>query len=112
MIEIESLPYDQGIFCPSCGTATVDWDSEYPERTKINDCPHLQFLGSDDGAETDKNELYNKFEKSKDFPAGFFHFLEKTLSDDYVCFSQCVPPPGGTCGFTIYKFEGQLGNAE
>ena len=111
MIDIESLPYDQGIFCPSCGTATVDYDSEEPERTKTNNCPHLQFLGAAEGPEIDKNEWWDEFESKMKtdltiYREGFFHFLEKTLSDDYVCFSQCVPPPGGMCGYTIYKFDG------
>ena len=58
MIEIEAIRDGHGVFCPACGIMTFslgeDWLIDSGAELVMNDCSHLQFLGTDDGKEIDK----------------------------------------------------------
>ncbi len=104
MIEID-YPNEQKIYCPACGTLTLSLDAGFV----MNECPHLEFLGSDEGPEFERNEWYAQWEEHRydDDPNDDTHFIEylrKTWDDHYVCFTQRTPPPGGLAGYTIFKF--------
>ena len=103
MIEIH-YPEEQKIFCPACGIMTLSFGEEDRLDTKLvmNDCSHLQFLGTNEGKEIDKNDLYAKHEDSVD-DLSFHDYLNKTLDDDYVCFTQYVGAPSMLESYTIFK---------
>ena len=112
MIEID-YPNEGKIYCPACGKLILDLG----EAAIIEPCPHVEFLGTDEGPEFDRNKLWGqwnewqeKTEKLDGGPEGawnihFTEYFEKILDDHYVCFIQCTPAPGGLCGQTIFKFE-------
>ena len=112
MIEID-YPNEGKIYCPACGTLTLSF-GELGNEFEMNKCPHLEWLGSDEGPEFDRNKLWDQWNEwqekaEKEDPDGDWdaHFLEhfkKTLDDHYVCFTQRTPPPGMLSGFTIFKF--------
>ena len=111
MIEID-YPNEGKIFCPACGKLVIDLG----EAAIIEPCPHVEFLGTDEGPEFDRNKLWaqwnewqEKTEKLDGGPEGawnihFIEYFEKILDDHYVCFTQCTPAPGSLCGFVIFKF--------
>ena len=111
MIEID-YPNEGKIFCPACGKLVIDLG----EAAIIEPCPHVEFLGTDEGPEFDRNKLWGQWnewqEKAEKEDAGVngawnSHFLEhfkKTLDDHYVCFTQRTPPPGMLSGYVIFKF--------
>ena len=103
MIEIH-YPEEQKIFCPVCGIMTLSFGEEGQLNAELvmNDCSHLQFLGTNDGKEIDKNDLYAKHEDSVD-DLSFHDYLNKTLDDDYVCFTQYVGAPSMLECYTIFK---------
>ena len=102
MIEIEAIRDGHGLFCPACGTATIVFG---PGETKINDCRHLQFAGADDGDPSiDKHGWRKQAEASGGGTAHYMDHMRKTLDDNFVCFTQCIPAPSGFCGYTIYEF--------
>ena len=113
MIEID-YPNEGKIFCPACGKLILDLG----EAAIITDCPHVEFLGTDEGPENDKNKLWAHWKEweektendipvlvGKDWNSPFIEYFKKTLDDHYVCFTQRTPPPGMLSGFTIFKFE-------
>jgi len=86
LIEIKTPSSDQvQRFCPLCGI------ENYDKNGKINDCIHLQLIGTDEGIEFAKNNIADSFE-------------EEVLNDDYVCFTYVVPAPSGFSAYAIYKF--------
>ena len=110
MIEID-YGHKQNIHCPTCGKLVIDLG-----KAATTDCPHLEFDGTDEGPEFDRNKLWaqwnewqEKAEKEDDdkgdWNIHFIEYFEKILDDHYVCFTQCTPAPGGLCGQTIFKFE-------
>ena len=103
MIEIH-YPEKQKIFCPVCGIMTLSFGEEGQLNAELvmNDCSHLQFLGTNVGKEIDKNDLYAKHEDSVD-DLSFHDYLNKTLDDDYVCFTQYVGAPSMLECYTIFK---------
>ena len=103
MIEILH-PEEQKIFCPVCGIMTLSFGEEgqLDAELVMNDCSHLQFLGTNVGKEIDKNDLYAKHEDSVD-DLSFHDYLNKTLDDDYVCFTQYVGAPSMLECYTIFK---------
>ncbi len=103
MIEIH-YPEKQKIFCPVCGIMTLSFGEEgqLDAELVMNDCSHLQFLGTNVGKEIDKNDLYAKHEDSVD-DLSFHDYLNKTLDDDYVCFTQYVGAPSMLECYTIFK---------
>ena len=105
MIETH-YPEEQKIFCPACGIMTFslgeDWLIDPGAELVMNDCSHLQFLGTNVGKEIDKNDLYAKHEDSVD-DLSFHDYLNKTLDDDYVCFTQYVGAPSMLECYTIFK---------
>ena len=103
MIEILH-PEEQKIFCSVCGIMTLSFGEEgqLDAELVMNDCSHLQYLGTNVGKEIDKNDLYAKHEDSVD-DLSFHDYLNKTLDDDYVCFTQYVGAPSMLEGYTIFK---------
>ena len=103
MIEIH-YPEKQKIFCPVCGIMTLSFGEEgqLDAELVMNDCSHLQFLGTNEGKEIDKNDLHAKHEDSVD-DLSFHDYLNKTLDDDHVCFTQHVGAPAMLEGYTIFK---------
>ena len=112
MIEID-YPNEEKIFCPACGKLVIDLG----EAAIIEPCPHVEFLGTDEGPEFDRNKLWAQWNEwqekaEKEDPKfwedpGNSHFMEyfrKTLDDHYVCFTQRTPPPGMLSGYVIFKF--------
>jgi len=97
MIEID-YPNEGKIFCPACGKLVIDLG----EAAIIEPCPHVEFLGTDEGPEFDRNKLWAQWES--DGKAHFTEYFKEILDDHYVCFTQCTPAPGGLCGHTIFKF--------
>ena len=115
MIEID-YPNEGKIFCPACGTLTLGF-GESGREFEMNECPHLEWLGSDEGPEFDRNKLWAQWnewqEKAEKEDPNYWktseitHFMEyfrKTLDDHYVCFTQRTPAPGMLSGYTIFKF--------
>ena len=98
-------PEEQKIFCPACGIMTLSFGEEDQLDTELvmNDCSHLQFLGTDDGKEIDKNYWYDEH-REVDADVDFLDYLKKTLGDDYVCFIQHSGIPAMGCGYIIFKF--------
>ena len=103
MIEILH-PEEQKIFCSVCGIMTLSFGEEgqLDAELVMNDCSHLQYLGTNVGKEIDKNDLYAKHEDSVD-DLSFHDYLNKTLDDDYVCFTQYVGAPSMLECYTIFK---------
>jgi len=112
MIEID-YPNEGKIYCPACGKLVIDLG----EAAIIEPCPHVEFLGTDEGPEFDRNKLWAQWEEwqekaEKEDPnywktSEITHFMEyfrKTLDDHYVCFTQRTPAPGMLSGYTIFKF--------
>ena len=111
MIEID-YGHKQKIYCPACGKLVIDLG----EAAIIEPCPHVEFLGTDEGPEFDRNKLWTQWkeweEKAEKLDPGvngawnthFMEYFRKTLDDHYVCFTQRTPPPGMLSGFTIFKF--------
>ena len=115
MIEID-YPNEGKIYCPACGTLTLGF-GESGREFEMNECPHLEWLGSDEGPEFDRNKLWAQWKEweektendipvlvGKDWNSPFIEYFKKTLDDHYVCFTQRTPPPGMLSGFTIFKF--------
>ena len=111
MIEID-YPNEGKIYCPACGKLILDLG----EAAIITDCPHVEFLGTDEGPEFDRNKLWAQWnewqEKAEKEDPGvngawnshFMEYFRKTLDDHYVCFTQRTPAPGMLSGYTIFKF--------
>ena len=98
-------PEEQKIFCSVCGIMTLSFGEEgqLDAELVMNDCSHLQFVGTDDGKEIDKNYWYGEH-KEVDTDVDFLDYLKKTLGDDYVCFIQYSVAPAMGCGYIIFKF--------
>jgi hypothetical protein len=99
MIEID-YGHKQKIYCPTCGTLTLSF-GESGQEFEMNKCPHLEWLGTDEGPEFDRNKLYVV---DYDDDTHFLEHFRKTLDDHYVCFTQRTPPPGMLSGYVIFKF--------
>ena len=56
MIEID-YGHKQKIYCPTCGTLTLSF-GESGREYEMNECSHLEFLGTDEGPEFDRNKLW------------------------------------------------------
>ena len=99
MIEIQYPEYGK-IYCPACGKLILDISGTKPV---MNECSHLEFLGTNEGGEIDKNNWHEKCEQS-DLYDGIYEYVKKTLDDHYVCFTQ---HGAGEMveGYTIFKFE-------
>jgi len=86
-------------FCPMCGVKNIEFDGK---GSKINECKHLIYLGSDEGTEFDREKLYDKIELSDDSVGDI---LSKLLNDDYVCFILSEGAPSGLSGYIVYKLN-------
>ena len=107
MIEIH-YPEEQKIFCPACGIMTLSFGEEDQLDTELvmNDCSHLQFHGTNDGKEIDKNYWYEQYDdqlKDSVDDLSFPDYLKKILDNDHVCFTQHVGAPAMLEGYTIFK---------
>ena len=95
MIEID-YGHKQNIHCPTCGKLVIDLG-----KAAITECPHVEFDGTDEAPEFDRNKLYVV---DYDDDTHFLEYFKKTLDDHYVCFTQRTPAPGMLSGYTIFKF--------
>lgn len=86
-------------YCPVCGIKNVEF---IDGKSKINECEHLVYIGSDEGPEYDKQNLYSKIENDENTTE---LSLSKILNDDYVCFIFSIGAPAGIDGYIIYKFN-------
>ena len=96
MIEID-YPNKGKIYCPACGKLVIDLG----EGAITEPCPHVEFLGTDEGPEFDRNKRYVV---DYDNDTHYMESFKKTLDDHYVCFTQRTPPPGMLSGYVIFKF--------
>ena len=57
MIEID-YPNEGKIYCPTCGKLILDLG-----EGASADCPHVEFLGTDEGPEFDRNKLWAQWKE-------------------------------------------------
>ena len=103
MIEID-YPDNQKIYCPACGTLTLSLETPIV----MNECPHLEFLGTDEGPEIEKTKWYAQWEEHRydDDPNDDTHFMEylrKTWDDHYVWFYSAYTTTWWACW--LYNFQ-------
>jgi hypothetical protein len=99
MIEIETTNYDSPIYCMMCGTQTTD------AQGSVVKCPHLVYLGMDEGAEF---SIYESVEDPEDddeweeYDAQLNEF-RKNLDDEHICVHITIPAPSGATYCIIYN---------
>ena len=99
MIEIHTTIYDTPIHCIICGTQTTD------AKGSVKKCPHLVYLGTDDGVEF---LIYDDVEEPEDddewnqYDAQLKEF-EKKLGDEHLCIHVDVPAPSFATYCIIYN---------
>jgi hypothetical protein len=86
-------------YCPICGTKNIEFNKE---SSKINECKHLVYIGSDEGPEFDKKNIYSKIENDENSTEDA---LGKIFSDEYTCFTLSMGAPSGLNGYIVYKFD-------
>jgi len=99
MIEIHTTIYDTPIHCVICGTQTTD------AKGSVKKCPHLVYLGHDDGVEF---SIYDDVEDPEDddewnqYDAQLNEFRKK-LDDEHLCIHVDVPAPSFATYGIIYN---------
>ena len=99
MIEIETTNYRSPIHCVMCGTQTTD------AQGSVVKCPHLVYLGMDEGAEF---SIYESVEEPEDddewveYDAQLNEFRKK-LDDEHLCIHITIPAPSGATYSIIYN---------
>ena len=86
-------------FCLICGVKSLGFDNG---TSKIKECEHLIYVGSDEGPEFDKEKLFSKIEDSEDSTVDA---LSKLLNDHYTCFILSMSGPAGISGYVVYKLD-------
>ena len=86
-------------YCPMCGTKIIEF---LEKGTKINKCKHLVYLGSDEGPEFDKENVYSKIENDED---STLEAIEKIFNNKYTCFTLSMGAPSGLSGYIVYKLD-------
>jgi len=101
MIEIHTTNYDTPIYCAVCGTQTTD------AKGSVVQCPHLVYLGHDEGAEF---SIYEDVEEPEDgnewiqYDSQLKEF-RKTLDDEHLCVHVDIPAPSGATYCIIYNLS-------
>ena len=84
MIEID-YPNEAEIYCPACGITIHMSYGESGDKFEMNECPHLVWLGTDEGPEfdrLDRKTLEGTKKATKDLGAKkFTDGLQKLLDD-------------------------------
>ena len=101
MIEIHTTNYDAPIYCTVCGTQTTD------AKGSVVECPHLVYLGHDDGVEF---SIYGDVEEPEDddewsqYDSQINEF-KKTLDDKHLCVHVDIPAPSFASYCIIYNLN-------
>ena len=101
MIEIHTTNYDTPIYCTVCGMQTTDG------KGSVVQCPHLVYLGHDEGAEF---SIYDDVEEPEDgnewiqYDSQLNEF-RKTLDDEHLCVHVDIPAPSFATYCIIYNFS-------
>ena len=104
MIEIHTTNYDTPIYCTICGTQTTD------AKGSVVKCPHLVYLGMDEGVEF---SIYDDVEEPEEddewiqYDAQLNEFRKK-LDDEHLCIHVDVPAPSFTTYSIIYNLNANL----
>ena len=99
MIEIETTNYDSPIYCMMCGTQTTN------AQGSVVKCPHLVYLGMDEGVEF---SIYESVEDPEDddeweeYDAQLNEF-RKNLDDENICVHITIPAPSEATYCIIYN---------
>ena len=101
MIEIHTTNYDTPIYCAVCGTQTTD------AKGSVVQCPHLVYLGHDEGAEF---SIYDDVEEPEDDDEWIqydsqLNEFRKTLDDEHLCVHVDIPAPSFATYCIIYNLS-------
>ena len=100
MIEIHTTTHDI-IYCMICGTQTTDG------KGSVVQCPHLVYLGHDEGAEF---SIYDDVKEPEDddewiqYDSQLKEF-RKTLDDEHLCVHVDIPAPSFATYCIIYNLS-------
>mgnify|MGYP000639611887 FL=1 len=100
MIEIRTTNNDI-IYCMICGTQTTDG------KGSVVQCPHLVYLGHDEGAEF---SIYDDVKEPEDDDEWIqydsqLNEFRKTLDDEHLCVHVDIPAPSGATYCIIYNLS-------
>ena len=100
MIEIHRTNYDDPIYCTVCGTQTTD------AKGSVVECPHLVYLGHDEGVEF---SIYDDVKEPEDdewiqYDSQLNEF-RKTLDDKHLCVHVGIPAPSFASYCIIYNLN-------
>ena len=100
MIEIRTTNNDI-IYCMICGTQTTDG------KGSVVQCPHLVYLGHDEGAEF---SIYDDVEEPEDDDEWIqydsqLNEFRKTLDDEHLCVHVDIPAPSFATYCIIYNLS-------
>ena len=100
MIEIHTTNYDVPIYCTACGTKTTD------AKGSVVECPHLVYLGHDEGVEF---SIYDDVKEPEDdewiqYDSQLNEF-RKTLDDKHLCVHVGIPAPSFASYCIIYNLN-------
>ena len=100
MIEIHTTNNDI-IYCMICGTQTTDG------KGSVVQCPHLVYLGHDEGAEF---SIYDDVEEPEDDDEWIqydsqLNEFRKTLDDEHLCVHVDIPAPSFATYCIIYNLS-------
>ena len=103
MIEIHTANYDTPIYCTICGSQTTDG------KGSVVKCPHLVYLGMDEGVEF---SIFDDLEEPEDAEewAQYDEQLKefrKKLDDGHLCIHVDTPAPSFETYSIIYNFDGE-----
>ena len=101
MIEIHTTNYDTRIYCAVCGTQTTD------AKGSVVQCPHLVYLGHDDGAEFSIYDDVKEPEDDDEWSQYDSQLKEfgKTLDDEHLCIHVDIPAPSFATYCIIYNLN-------
>ena len=104
MIEIHTTNYDVPIYCTACGKQTTD------AKGSVVECPHLVYLGHDEGVEF---SIYDDIEEPEDddewiqYDSQLKEF-RKTLDDEHLCVHVDIPAPSFATYCIIYNLNANI----
>jgi hypothetical protein len=104
MIEIHTTNYDAPIYCTACGTQTTD------AKGSVVECPHLAYLGHDEGVEF---SIYDDVEEPEDDDEWIqydsqLNEFRKTLDDKHLCVHVDIPAPSFASYCIIYNLNADI----
>ena len=101
MMEIHTTNYGTPIHCAVCGTQTTD------AKGSVVQCPHLVYLGMDEGVEF---SIYDDVEEPEDDDEWIqydsqLNEFRKTLDDEHLCVHVDIPAPSFATYCIIYNLS-------